>query len=170
MADSVQLKTTGLQECLRTLERMPAEISQRNGGPVKRALAKVARSLAKRISAAAPVKTGALRDSIKARRGKPGKGEPNGEIYLVGPKPERRRYADSRVNRRKGRAKKVYLSEGKYFYARFSEFGTKYQPATHWMERSGSSAAAQVIADGQSALLADVEKTMQRIYQEEGGR
>lgn len=168
MSDFVKMETHGMAEILRVLERLPAEVSQKNGGPVKRVLAKVARKLAKAVSAAAPVRTGALRDNITARRGKPGRGEPNGEIYLVGPRPVKRRYTNNAQNRRKGRAGQKYEAEGRFYYARFLEDGTKYVKASHFIERTSKSMGPELIAMGQNELIAEVQRTIEKLNREEG--
>lgn len=84
---SIQLKVTGLNGVLDTLQRLPAEVVSKRGGPVKLALraaalvirAEVAKNLSERLS---NEKTGNIEKSLIATRGRGNLGF-NGERYVV---------------------------------------------------------------------------------------
>lgn len=84
---TLELKVTGLDGVIDTLEKLPPEIVSKRGGPVKLALkraalvirAEVAKNLKERLS---PDKTGLVEKSLVATRGKQNLGF-NGERYVV---------------------------------------------------------------------------------------
>lgn len=182
MADKISVKLQGMNAALNTLKELPKEVAQSNkAGPVRLALSAAARKMRDALKAAAPVKSGALRDSITARRSPTGYGA--GEMYVVGPKGKKMKYANSRANRAKGRAGKSYEAEGSTFYGRFLEYGTKpYKgnnanvkkrrravaarggiEARHWMKQAGSGVAGVVIETGRDELVGRVEKLAAKI-------
>jgi len=115
------LKIDGLKELDLALKRLPYEIQ---GKPLRSATSRAARLIRDEAIARAPEDTGNLKESIYRYRSR-SQSMPGREVFLVGVRRgPRRRYANTRYNRRKGRVGKTYFEQGKAFYWRFLEFGT----------------------------------------------
>ena len=165
MANLMQLNVTGLDGVLTTLTQLPASVVSKRGGPVKLALAKGARMLRDAVRDAAPVRTGRLRSAIVAKRGKM-RGQ--GERYIVTVKKETKIYAKNRANRRSGRAGKEYQTEGPLFYARFSEYGTKHEPARPWFRPAAEANAQRIVDTVNSDLVQRVNQIVAKLARANG--
>ena len=165
MADLIQLNVTGLDGVLETLKQLPAEVVSKRGGPVKLALAKGARMLRDAVRDAAPVRTGLLRSAIVAKRGKM-RGQ--GERYIVTVKKETKIYAKTRANTRSGRAGKEYQTEGPLFYARFTEYGTKHEPARPWLRPTAEANGQRIVDTVNADLVRRVELLVAKIARANG--
>lgn len=150
----IEMKLMGLEDTLRLLQSLPAEIVSKRGGPVKLALAKGARFLrdhAKRNLQAAIVErgdesTGLLLKNVVASRGKPPQGV-KGERYLV--RVRRKTYPNTQQH------KVTTIQTGS-----FLEYGTERQPATPWLRPA-------FVAYGQTAMtmiVTDLNKRIERIF------
>ena len=163
MTDLLRLEVSGIDGVLDTLKSLPANVVSKNGGPVKLALAKGARLLRDAARAAAPVKTGLLRENIIVRRGKY---EGKGELYVVKVKTIAKRYVNNSRNRRQDRVGKRYEIDGPAFYGRFLEYGTKKMPAKAWL-RPAAQANAQKIID---TVSADLVRRVNLIVKKQGAK
>lgn len=123
MADTQTLH--GLDGVLDNLKKLGAEASKR-GGPARAALAKGAKVIRDEAIKRAPEKTGNLRDNIIVKRDPKPQIYGAAEVYWVGVKGGgRRKYANTRRNRRNRRTGQTYEVSGNAFYWRFIEFGTE---------------------------------------------
>lgn len=157
MAETLQIR--GLDGLLASLRELPKQMQgkavqagMRKGGNIIRgdARARVARDtgfLAKQIVV--------RRASAKDRR-KAGVGH-GGEYFTVGVRTGKRvKYANTKRNRRAGRAGKAYEQSGWAHYWRFLEFGTKKMAAKPFLTPAGEAKggqAAQVIIDETTAAI-----------------
>ena len=140
----LELKVTGLDGALETLQSLPAEIVSKRGGPVKLALAKGARMLrdaaklrlAQAIAQDGQDSTGTTLANLVATRGKYAG---NGELYVV-------RVRSKRYTNAKGGKTTTTRT------ASLLEYGSKQQTATPWL-RPAASANAQRIVDTVNADL-----------------
>ena len=118
---SVLMKINGLKELDLAMARLPYEIQ---GKPLRAATSRAAKLIRDEAIARAPEDTGNLKESIYRYRSR-SQSLPGREVFIVGVRRgPRRRYANTRFNRRKGRVGKTYFEQGKAFYWRFLEFGT----------------------------------------------
>lgn len=135
---SVTVKVEGLQELGRNLQTFSKEIKEKVLRKAARAAANKVRDAAKaNVEARKLVKTGAMRDAIAARR--MSKASKNGkEFFAVGVFKISNKtkvggkflvasnaytYANTRLNRRKGRVGKGYEVDPPEFYWKFHELG-----------------------------------------------
>lgn len=135
----VEVKLQGVENTLRLLHSLPAEVVSKRGGPVKLALAKGARLLrdeAKRNLQAAIVRdgdvsTGLLLQNVIASRGKAPTGS-RGERYLV-------RVRSKTYPGRKGDPVTTRKT------ASLLEYGSDTQTATPWLRPAVQAKGAEVI-------------------------
>ncbi|MDR0256631.1 MAG: HK97 gp10 family phage protein [Stenotrophomonas maltophilia] len=157
MAEQVSIQ--GLDGLLRSLREAPKAIQGRAVQAGMRKGGNVIRDDARRR---APKATGFMGSQIVTRRAnsksrqRAGVGR-GGEYFTVGVKTGRRRkYANTKRNRRRGRVGKVYEESGWAYYWRFVEFGTKNMRASPFLTPAGETKgpeAAQVIIDETWAAL-----------------
>lgn len=162
-AMKVEIKLSGADGVLKTLQSLPEEVVSKRGGPVKLALAKGARFLRDKakenlraaIALNGDVSTGLLEKNVIASRGKPPTGG-KGERYLV------------RVKR------KTYPSKGgkpvtTRATASYLEYGTEAQPATPWLRpavvQNGEQTINLVIAD----LTKRIDQTVTKLAAQNKG-
>lgn len=156
---SEQLSIQGLDGLLRSLREAPKAIQGRAVQAGMRKGGNVIRDDARRR---APKESGFMASQIVTRRAnsrsrqRAGVGQ-GGEYFTVGVKTGRRRkYANTKRNRRRGRVGKVYEEAGWAYYWRFVEFGTKNMRASPFLTPAGEAKgpeAAQVVIDETWAAL-----------------
>jgi len=148
-----QVTISGLEGLLRSLREAPKAIQGRAVQSGMRKGGNIIRDDARRR---APRASGFMASQIVTRRAnaktrqRAGVGQ-GGEYFTIGVKTGRRRkFANTKRNRRKGRAGKVYQETGWAYYWRFVEFGTKKMRASPFLTPAGESKgpeAAQVVID-----------------------
>ncbi|MGH8431498.1 MAG: HK97-gp10 family putative phage morphogenesis protein [Solimonas sp.] len=153
-------KIDGLPELLAAMRQLPREIVSKNGGPLRRALAKAARVIRDEAQNLAPVRTGLLRKEIRAIRMRRPDEVGATEAYLVGVRRGKATYSNTRDNRRKGRAGKTYQTAGNAFYWRWLEFGTArlaampfLRPAFEARKNEAASTLANTLKQGIAAAV-----------------
>lgn len=154
-----QVSIQGLDGLLRSLREAPKAIQGRAVQAGMRKGGNVIRDDARRR---APKESGFMASQIVTRRAnsrsrqRAGVGQ-GGEYFTVGVKTGRRRkYANTKRNRRRGRVGKVYEEAGWAYYWRFVEFGTKNMRASPFLTPAGEAKgpeAAQVVIDETWAAL-----------------
>lgn len=162
----LEMKITGIDGVLDTLQRLPPEIVSKRGGPVKTALRKGARvilaaaqsnlraSIAHQNSEGS-VSTGLLLKNLIASRGKaPTSGK--GERYLV--RVKRKTYP------RKGKAVTTLKT------AQLLEYGSEKQPAEPWLRPAFQSKAQEAIGVIQRELVNEVDKAVRKLALQNKGR
>lgn len=157
MAEQVSIQ--GLDGLLRSLREAPKAIQGRAVQAGMRKGGNVIRDDARRR---APKESGFMASQIVTRRAnsrsrqRAGVGQ-GGEYFTVGVKTGRRRkYANTKRNRRRGRVGRVYEEAGWAYYWRFVEFGTKKMRASPFLTPAGEAKgpeAAQVIINETWAAL-----------------
>lgn len=148
-----QVKIEGLDGLLRSLREAPKAVRGRVVQAGMRKGGNVIRDEARRR---APKASGFMASQIVTRRAnarnraRAGVGQ-GGEYFTVGVKTGRRRkYANTKRNRRRGRVGKVYEDAGWAYYWRHIEFGTKKMAAQPFLTPAGEAKgpeAAQVVID-----------------------
>lgn len=139
----MQIKIEGLAELAKRLRELPSELSGKNGGPLRKAIGRasvVIRDEARRL---APVDTGNLRDNIIAVRKR--KSPQGNEGYFIEVRRKRRKYANTRANRRKQRAGMTYESMGEAYYGMFIELGTAKMPAQPFLRPAFESKKVEAV-------------------------
>ncbi|AIL09782.1 HK97-gp10 family putative phage morphogenesis protein [Stenotrophomonas maltophilia] len=160
-----QVKIDGLDGLLRSLREAPKAIQGRAVQAGMRKGGNVIRDDARRR---APRSSGFMVSQIVTRRAntksrqRAGVGQ-GGEYFTVGVKTGRRRkYANTKRNRRRGRVGKVYEEAGWAYYWRFKEFGTRKMRAEPFLtpagEAKGPEAAQVIINETWSALDRQLKK------------
>ncbi|HHA2449618.1 TPA: HK97-gp10 family putative phage morphogenesis protein [Stenotrophomonas maltophilia] len=154
-----QVKIDGLDGLLGSMREAPKAIQgravqagMRKGGNVIRDDARRRAPKASRFMASQIV----TRRANARSRQRAGVGQ-GGEYFTIGVKTGRRRkYANTKRNRRRGRVGKVYEEAGWAYYWRFKEFGTKKMRAEPFLTPAGEAKgpeAAQVIINETWAAL-----------------
>lgn len=162
---SEQVKIDGLDGLLRSLREAPKAIQGRAVQAGMRKGGNVIRDDARRR---APKESGFMASQIVTRRAnsrsrqRAGVGQ-GGEYFTVGVKTGRRRkYANTKRNRRRGRVGRVYEEAGWAYYWRFVEFGTKKMRASPFLtpagEAKGPEAAQVIINETWAALEKQLKK------------
>jgi hypothetical protein len=163
----VEMKLSGLNGVLATLQQLPPEVVSKRGGPVKAALRKgalvILREAALNLARAAgdleidgrQYSTGLLLKNLVATRGKaPSSG--NGERYLV------------RVRR------KSYQRKGKPVTtlktAHLLEYGSSQQHAEPWLRPAFHAKAPESIQTIESELVKGVDRVVRRLAQQNKSR
>ena len=156
----VEMKLSGVDDVMRTLQSLPAEVVSKRGGPVKTALARGARYLRDRakenlratIAQSGDESTGLLVQNVIASRGKPPIGS-KGERYLV------------RVRQ------KTYARKGKEAVttrktAALKEYGSSHQPATPWLRPAVQQHGQRVIDLVSADVVRQIEKVIAKARRE----
>ena len=154
-----QASIQGLDGLLRSLREAPKAIQ---GRAVQAGLRKGGNVIRDDARRRAPKESGFMASQIVTRRAnsrsrqRAGVGQ-GGEYFTVGVKTGRRRkYANTKRNRRRGRVGRVYEEAGWAYYWRFVEFGTKKKRASPFLTPAGEAKgpeAAQVVIDETWAAL-----------------
>lgn len=157
MADQVTIQ--GLEGLLCSLREAPKAVQ---GRAVQTGMRKGGNLIRDDARRRAPKASGFMASQIVTRRAnsrsrqRAGVGQ-GGEYFTVGVKTGRRRkYANTKRNRRRGRVGKVYEESGWAYYWRFVEFGTKNMRASPFLTPAGETKgpeAAQVIINETWAAL-----------------
>ncbi|MGY6272435.1 hypothetical protein ACXIUT_22345 [Achromobacter denitrificans] len=156
----VEMKLRGVDEVMRTLQSLPAEVVSKRGGPVKTALARGARYLRDRakenlqasVTNTGDESSGLLLQNVIASRGKPPIGS-KGERYLV------------RVRQ------KTYTRKGKEPVttrktAALKEYGSSHQPATPWLRPAVQQHGQRVIELMSADVVRQIEKVIAKARRE----
>jgi HK97 gp10 family phage protein len=157
--DLYALEVKGFDTVLDTLKSLPAEVVSKNGGPVRRALAKGARLARDMIKASAPVRTGTLRANVASGKGRTAAGE----RQVVRILPAVGTYANTRFNRRKRRSGKKYEMGGPAYYWRFLEYGTKKARAQPFILPAVTAGRAQIMETVQADLVRGVDRIVKKL-------
>ena len=123
MNPPVTVKIAGLAELQKALLELPLAV---RGRPLNSAVSKGARVVQASVkeNARATRLTGNLEKNVVIARSRRGTTMGRSE-YAVLMKRTKKQYANTRANRRSGRAGKNYFTFGDAYYWRFLEFGTK---------------------------------------------
>jgi HK97 gp10 family phage protein len=168
MANAVELKLTGIDGVLATLQSLPPEVVSKRGGPVKSALRKGALVILKAEKQALQAatantsdegkrySTGLLLANLIASRGKaPTSGK--GERYLV------------RV-RRKSYARKGGKATTTLKTAQLLEYGSSQQPAEPWIRPAFNANARQAIGTIETELVKALDRVVKKLAQQNKGK
>lgn len=163
---AVEIKLTGLDGVLKTLQSMPAEVVSKRGGPVRAALRKGAVVIQKQekqnllvatsnaTTTEARENTGLLSKNVIVSRGKaPSDGK--GERYLV--RIKRKTYL-----RRSGKAVTTLKT------AQLLEYGSKQQPAEPWIRPAFQAKAAEAIRTIETELLRAIDRIAAKLLKQGG--
>lgn len=130
MAETVNV--SGLDEIVARLRALPTEVSGKNGGPLRRALAKAAALVRDDARAHAPVDSGALRDNIIMYRDRNPQQIGANEHYRVGVRRIKLTRKVKALLRRVRKSASIRIREDAYYW-RFLEFGTSKMKARPFM-------------------------------------
>lgn len=159
----MQIKIEGLAELAKRLRELPSELSGKNGGPLRKAIGRASVVIRDEARRRAPVDTGNLRDNIIAVRKR--KSPQGNEGYFIEVRRKRRKYANTRANRRKQRAGMTYESMGEAYYGMFIELGTAKMPAQPFLRPAFESKkveAVEVFRAEFAKAIAAAEKKVRR--------
>lgn len=157
----MQIKVEGLAELAKALKALPPEIAGKNGGPLRRAIGRAAVVIRDDARRRAPVDTGNLRDNIIAVRKR--KSPQGTEGYFVEVRRKRRKYANTRANRRKGRVGKTYENLGEAYYGMFVELGTAKMPAQPFLRPAFESKKAEAVETFRVELAKGIEQAARKV-------
>ena len=157
----MQIKVEGLAELAKALKALPAEIAGKNGGPLRRAIGRAAVVIRDDARRRAPVDTGNLRDNIIAVRKR--KSPQGTEGYFVEVRRKRRKYANTRANRRKGRVGKTYENLGEAYYGMFVELGTAKMPAQPFLRPAFESKKTEAVETFRVELAKGIEQAAKKV-------
>lgn len=155
MAD--ELKIHGLEETLAALRALPTALSGKNGGPIRAALFATAKPFKATAQQRVRRKTGELHDNIVIRRDRNPAASGATERYTITVRGGRRKYANTKLNRRLQRVGKRYQDVWNANKARWLEFGTERMPAYPFMRpafEANKNAAVTNFADALRARVA----------------
>jgi HK97 gp10 family phage protein len=154
-----QIRVDGLDGLLQSLRQLPKELQ---GKPLQTGMRKGGNLIRDEAQRRAPRASGFMAKQIAVRRAaakerrKAGVGV-GGEYYTVGVRTGKKvKYANTKRNRRQGRAGKLYEQSGWAHYWRFLEFGTKNMRARPFLtpaaEARGPQAAQVMIDETRNAI------------------
>jgi len=148
MADEINMQ--GLEETLAALRALPSALSGKNGGPIRAALFAAAKPFKATAQQRVRVRSGELRDNIVIRRDRNPAASGVSERYTVTVRGGRRKYANTKLNRRLRRVGKRYEDVWNANKARWLEFGTSRMPAYPFMRpafEENKAGAVTIFAD-----------------------
>lgn len=157
----MQIKVEGMAELAKALKALPAEIAGKNGGPLRKAIGRAAVVIRDDARRRAPVDTGNLRDNIIAVRKR--KSPQGTEGYFVEVRRKRRKYANTRANRRKGRVGKTYESLGEAYYGMFVELGTAKMPAQPFLRPAFESKKVEAVETFRVELAKGIDQAARKL-------
>lgn len=161
MAGNVRIE--GLDGVLDALKALPPELASKRGGPARAALARGAKVIRDDARRRVPVATGAVRDNIVMKRDtRPDRYGAN-ERYTVGVRGGAKRYANTKRNRRKGRAGQEYVTAGNTYYWRFLEFGTAKMAARPFLRPAFESQKDRALAAIVDGLTAGIQRIAKKV-------
>jgi HK97 gp10 family phage protein len=132
---NVSLSVKGLKETIKALETLEPKLHRK---VVRTALRDGAKIVLAEAKATAPVKTGALKKSLKVKAGKKKR---HGQSISV--RTDKTQFPDQ-------------------YYSAFQEFGTSKMPAQHMMEKAGDAKEQQV----RETIIKQLDDGIQRIWSE----
>lgn len=155
----VELKLSGLDGVLNTLQSLPKEVVSKRGGPVKSALRKGALVILREaklnlahstsnLTEDGAESTGLLQKSVIASRGKAPIGV-NGERYLI--RVKRNTYT------RKGKAVTTLKT------AQILEYGSSKQPAEPWLRPAFQTKAREAISTVERELVKGIDRIVKKL-------
>lgn len=151
----IEMEVAGLKALDNALKQLPIELQRKQ---LRAAVAKASKILRDEVISKAPIKTGNLRDNIYTAFSK-SKSDIGKATYVVGVRNgKKKRYANTRYNRRKNRVGQQYETEGKAFYWRFIEFGTKFMPARPFVRPAFEATKIDVVNDIKQNLIVAIKK------------
>ncbi len=171
---SVEMKLTGLDGVLETLQSLPAEVVSKRGGPVKSALRKGALVILKAeqanlravmghdVNGQHVEATGLLLKSLIVTRGKPPV-DSKGERYLV--RVKRKTYTTQDGRARTGRSITTTTQN-----AQRLEYGTGKQPAEPFIRPAFQAKAAEAISTVQRELLTGIDRIVNKLASQNKGK
>lgn len=160
----VDVKLSGVEGILKTLQSLPPEVVSKRGGPVKLALKKgamvireeAAKNIAKMIFQGddenEKQSTGLLERNIIVSRGKAPAGG-NGERYLV--RVKKVAYDGQKIKRRGSIGRRVTTLKT----AHLLEYGSQHQPARPWLRPAFASKKQEAM----NTVIEDLNKRVNRI-------
>lgn len=157
----MQIKVEGLAELAKALKALPPEIAGKNGGPLRKAIGRAAVVIRDDARRRAPVDTGNLRDNIISVRKR--KSPQGTEGYFVEVRRKRRKYANTRANRRKKRAGMNYETMGEAYYGMFVELGTAKSPAQPFLRPAFESKKVEAVETFRVELAKGIERAAQKV-------
>lgn len=152
----IEIKVEGLQELERRLLEFGPKVARNGLRSSNYAGAKVIREA---VRQSAPVRTGLLKASIEAFRRR---GPQTQAKHSVGVKGVRKKYANTALNRRRGRVGRKYQADGPAFYARFVEFGTSKMTARPFMRPAFEKSSTAAIEAVKAGLAKAIERAAKR--------
>jgi HK97 gp10 family phage protein len=167
-AMKVEMKLTGLNGVLATLQSLPAELVSKRGGPVRAALRKGAvvilkqeqanlqASIASSPDGAARESTGLLLKNLVVTRGKEPRGT-KGERFLV--RIRRKTYA-----RKNGKPVTTLKT------AQLLEYGSSKQPAEPWIRPAFMSKAEEAIRTIEREMVSGIDRIVKKLARQNKGR
>lgn len=179
------MKLEGLDGVLETLKSLPPEVVSKNGGPVRRALAKGARLIRDQaranflVAVNAPGKTGITNSTgftekqIVTKRKQ--LTQIKGERYIVTVRyvlhPANRVLEKARTHRRKGSKKttkeqKIRANDIAYIM----EYGSANQPATPWLRPAFESRKMEAIMTTEKALVQGIDRIVKKLALQNKGK
>lgn len=154
----------GLDELLNKLQALPGELASRNGGPVRTALFKAAAVVRDEARNRAPVRSGLMRDNIVAKRNRnPGEHDATEEYGVGVAAGSKRKYANTRRNRRARKAGEEYTAPSVAFYWRFIEFGTAKLAARPFLRPAFDQTKEQALAVFKTELAAGIDRIVRKL-------
>lgn len=150
----MNIQISGLKELEQAMRQLPDKLQQR---PLRAAVNAAAQVVKKQARANVPVDTGLLKKDIIVTRSRR-RSAPGRETYLVMVREKKKKYADTRRNRRANRVGKTYTVQGDAYYWRFLEFGTVKMPARPFMRRAFENTKNQQIDALKTKLSESIEK------------
>lgn len=149
----ITYKIDGLKELDEALKQLPMKLQQRY---LRKSVAVGAKLIRDAVRLKAPIDTGKLKRNIifvRSRRGS----APGRETYSIMVRTKKKKFADTKLNRRLNRVGRDYVVEGDAYYWKFIEFGTKNQPARPFMRQAFQQSQAAAIAAVQKELEAGLK-------------
>ncbi len=160
----VTTQIEGLDKLLEQLKQLPAELVSVRGGPVRKALARAAFMVRDEARNLAPVRTGLLKEQIAAIRNRNPREHNANEEYGVGVRAgSRKRYSNTRRNRRKQRVGGEYSAPSVAFYWRFLEFGTEKMSARPFLRPAFDQTRERALETFKLKLSEEIAKIVARI-------
>lgn len=162
---NVDMAMHGMEDVVKLLHALPQELVSKKGGPVSRALRKAANVIRAQAVANAPQRTGLLKKSIIVTRARRMPAGVLGERYLVWMGRIKKRYTNTRKNRRAGRAGNFYMQEGPAFYGSFLEYGTSKMRARPWLRPAVAARGADAVRAFEREITRQLEVIMRKLVQ-----
>lgn len=153
----------GLRELGERLKALPKEISGKSGGPLLKALRKVAKVVQSRAKDRVRRKTGTLADNIIITRDRRAKDKGATEGVQVTVRYKATGYKDNARNRRSGKVGGTYKNYGPLFYAKFLEFGTSKMPAYPFMRPAFEQSKGEMGALFRTELGAAIDTAVKKL-------